>query len=142
MSYFWVKTLHIVFVLGWFAGLLSLPRLFVAMAQAPTSAARETLYAMARRLLRFTTLLAPPAVLLGLWLFGVVGIGKGSNGGWLHAKTFFVLLTVAFHFTCFVVLMSFEGNKSGPSVRFCRRLGGVPLVLLTIIVGFAVLKPF
>lgn len=142
MSYFWVKALHILFVVGWYAGLLCLPRVFVALAGAPTLAARATLHGMGRRLLRFSTFLAPPAVLLGLWLFGVVGIGKGSDGGWLHAKMFFVLLTVVFHFTCFVVLMRFEGENKGPGAGFCRCLGYVPLALLLIIVGLAVLKPF
>ncbi len=142
MSYFWVKTLHIVFVIGWCAGLICLPRIFMALAQAPTLAARAVLHGMGRRLLRFSTLLAPPAILLGLWLFGVVGIGKGANGGWLHAKAFFVFLTVVFHFTCFVVLMSFEGEKKGAGAGFCRWLGYVALALLLIIVGLAVLKPF
>lgn len=142
MSYFWIKALHIMLVVCWFAGLFCLPRLFVAMAQAPSHAARQVLHAMSKRLLGMTTLVAVPAVLLGLWLFGVFGIGKGPNGGWLHAKAFFVLLTVVLHFTCFVVLVTFEGEKKGATERFCRRLAVVPFALLAVIVGLAVLKPF
>jgi len=142
MSYPWIKTLHIVLVIAWFAGLSCLPRIFATMAQTQASDARLVLHGMAKRLLRFTTLAAVPAVLLGLWLFGVIGIGKGPNGGWVHAKVFFMLLAIAFHFTCFILLVSFEGNKKGASATFCRRLVYIPIVLLAIIVTFAVLKPF
>ena len=142
MSYPWIKTLHIVLVIAWFAGLFCLPRLYFTMAQASSRGSRAVLHAMAKRLLRFTTVVAVPAVLLGLWLFGVIGIGKGPNGGWVHAKVFFMLLAIAFHFACFILLVSFEGDKKGASATFCRRLVYIPIVLLTIIVTFAVLKPF
>ncbi len=63
----WVKSFHIIFVASWFAGLFYLPRIFVNLAMvAPGSVAeRERLLLMARKLLRFTTLLAVPA--LGWW---------------------------------------------------------------------------
>src|SRR5690349_12289815 len=78
----WVKAFHIVFVASWFAGLFYLPRIFVNLAMVPpgSSAERERLLLMARKLLRFTTLLAVPAVALGLWLFLGYGIGRGA--GW------------------------------------------------------------
>ena len=68
----WIKSLHIVFVASWFAGLFYLPRIFVNLAQIPTEVPadavreRDRLLGMARRLLRFTTLLAVPALGLGL----------------------------------------------------------------------------
>src|SRR4051812_27780514 len=64
----WVKAFHIVLVASWFAGLFYLPRIFVNLAMVPpqSSAERERLLLLARKLLRFTTLLAVPAVLLGL----------------------------------------------------------------------------
>jgi protoporphyrinogen IX oxidase len=63
----WVKALHIVFVASWFAGLFYLPRIFVNLAMvAPDShAERDRLLLMARKLLRFSTLLAVPALALG-----------------------------------------------------------------------------
>ena len=79
----WVKAFHIVFVASWFAGLFYLPRIFVNLAMvAPGSVAeRERLLLMARKLLRFTTLLSVPAIALGLWLWLGYGIGKGP-GTW------------------------------------------------------------
>ena len=66
----WIKSLHIVFVASWFAGLFYLPRIFVNVAMvAPDSVAeRERLLLMARKLLRFTTLLAVPALAVRLML--------------------------------------------------------------------------
>ena len=67
----WVKAFHIVFVASWFAGLFYLPRIFVNLAMVPagSEAERERLLLMARKLLRFTTLLSVPAIVLGLWLW-------------------------------------------------------------------------
>ena len=70
----WVKSLHIVFVAGWFAGLFYLPRIFVNLAMVPAGsiAERERLLLMAGKLLRFTKLLAWPALGFGVWLLVVV----------------------------------------------------------------------
>jgi putative membrane protein len=84
----WVKSFHIVFVASWFAGLFYLPRIFRQSGHGgPESVAeRERLLLMARKLLRFTTLLAVPALGLGLWLWLGYGIGRGPGNGWMHAK--------------------------------------------------------
>jgi hypothetical protein len=96
LAMLWIKALHIVFVASWFAGLFYLPRIFVNLAMvAPESVAEhERLLLMARKLMRFTTLLAVPAVGLGLWLWIGYGIGWGPGNGWMHAKLFVVLLVL------------------------------------------------
>jgi putative membrane protein len=77
----WVKSFHIVFIASWFAGLFYLPRIFVNLAMVPPEsiAERERLLLMARKLLRFTTLLAVPALGFGLWLWLGYGIGRGTG---------------------------------------------------------------
>ena len=80
----WIKSLHIVFIASWFAGLFYLPRIFVNLAMVPADSAAERarLLLMSRKLLRFTTLLAIPAVVFGVILWGVYRIGFGpGNGG-------------------------------------------------------------
>src|SRR5574339_297089 len=96
----WVKAFHIVFVASWFAGLFYLPRIYVNLAMVPAEsvAERERLLLMARKLLRFTTLLAVPAVALGLWLW--LGWGIGQAAGWLHAKLAGVGVTIGYHHAC------------------------------------------
>lgn len=140
----WIKTLHIVFVTSWFAGLFYLPRIFVNLAMvAPGSIAeRERLLLMAKKLLRFTTLLAIPAVGLGLWLWLGYGIGTGPANGWLHAKLSVVLLVLGYHHSCGVLLRKFVAGSNTRSHRWYRFFNEVPVILLLITVALVVVKPF
>ena len=88
MAMLWVKTFHIVFIASWFAGLFYLPRIFVNLAQQSDASVQATLLGMARRLYRFTTLLAVVAVAFGMWLYLGYRIGVGPGNGWMHAKLF------------------------------------------------------
>jgi len=85
-GYLWVKAFHILFVASWFAGLFYLPRIFVNLAMETEPAATARLLQMAKKLYKFMTLLAIPALLLGFALVGVYQIGVGGQSGWLHAK--------------------------------------------------------
>ena len=138
----WVKAFHIVFVASWFAGLFYLPRIFVNLALVPAGsvAERDRLLLMARKLLRFTTLLAVPAVLLGLWLFLGYGIGRGA--AWMHAKLAIVVLTIGYHHACAVLLRKLAAGGSTRSDRWFRWFNEVPVLLLLVAVILVVVKPF
>jgi putative membrane protein len=138
----WVKAFHIVFVASWFAGLFYLPRIFVNLAMvAPGSTAeRERLLLMARKLLRFTTLLAVAAVGLGLWLWLGWGIGRGS--GWMHAKLAVVVLTIGYHHACAVLLRKLATGADRHSHRWFRWFNELPVLFLTAAVVLVVVKPF
>lgn len=138
----WVKAFHIVFVASWFAGLFYLPRIFVnlAMVEPGSRAEYERLLVMARKLLRFTTLLAVPALALGLWLWLGFGIGRGS--GWIHAKLVAVLGAVAYHVICAAVLRRFEDGRNTRSHVWFRWFNELPVLLLVAAVVLAVVKPF
>jgi putative membrane protein len=138
----WVKALHIVFVASWFAGLFYLPRIFVNLAMVPRDsvAERDRLLLMAGKLLRFTTLLALPALAFGLWLWLGYGIGRGS--GWLHAKLGVVLLTVAYHGACAAMLRRMRAQGPGHGHVWYRWFNEVPVLLLLAAVVLAVVKPF
>lgn len=140
----WVKSLHIVFIASWFAGLFYLPRLFVNLAMVPSDSAAERarLLLMARKLLRFTTLLAIPALGFGLWLWMGYGIGRGPGNGWMHAKLALVLLAVGYHHGCGVLLRRFESDANRRSHRWFRWFNEVPVLLLLGIVVLVVVKPF
>ena len=138
----WIKTFHIVFIASWFAGLFYLPRIYVNLAQATDDAVRTCLLGMARRLFRFTTILAVPAIVLGVWLFWAYGIGYGPGNGWMHAKILGVVLVLGYHHACFVMLRKFEAGKNTRSHVFYRLFNEVPVILLVIIVALVVLKPF
>ncbi|MCS0583234.1 CopD family protein [Massilia pinisoli] len=134
----WIKAFHIVFVASWFAGLFYLPRIFVNLAQEKNSVAVERLLGMARRLYRFTSLLAVPAVLLGLWLW----LFYGFSGGWLHAKLALVLLVIGYHHACGSLLKKFERGVNTRSHKWFRVFNEVPVLLLLAIVILVVVKPF
>jgi putative membrane protein len=138
----WVKAFHIVFVASWFAGLFYLPRIFVNLAMVPagSTAERERLLLMARKLLRFTTLLAIPAVVLGLWLWLGYGVGRGA--GWMHAKLAIVLLVIGYHHGCGVLLRKLANGSSQRSHRWFRWFNEVPVLLLLAAVILVVVKPF
>ena len=140
----WVKSLHIVFVASWFAGLFYLPRIFVNLAMvAPDSTAeRERLLLMARKLLRFSTILAVPALGLGLWLWLSYGIGRGPGNGWLHAKLLVVLLTVGYHHVCARLLKQLTQGPSRHSHVWFRWFNELPVLLLLVAVLLVVFKPF
>jgi putative membrane protein len=138
----WVKALHIVFVASWFAGLFYLPRIYVnlAMVTPGSVAERDRLLLMARKLLRFTTLLAVPALGFGLWLWLGWGIGRGS--GWMHAKLAVVVLAIGYHHACAVLLRKFAGGHAMRSHRWYRWFNEVPVLLLLAAVVLVVVKPF
>lgn len=140
----WIKAFHIVFVASWFAGLFYLPRIFVnlALVQPGSVAERERLLLMARKLLRFTTLLAVPALALGLWLWMGYGIGRGPGNGWMHAKLGVVLLAVGYHHACALLLRKLEAGTSRRSDRWFRLFNEVPVLLLVAAVVLVVVKPF
>jgi putative membrane protein len=140
MLYLWVKALHIVFIVSWFAGLFYLPRIFVNLAVVPadSSAERERLLGMARRLFRFMTLLALFAIGLGLWLWW----GWNLTGVWLYVKLALVVVLIGYHLGCDVLLDGFVRNRNRRSQRWFRIFNEVPTLLLLAIVVLVVVKPW
>jgi putative membrane protein len=137
-----LKALHIVLVVAWFAGLFYLPRIFVNLAMETEPAATQRLLLMARKLFRFTTMLAVAAVALGLWLYLGYGIGKGPGNGWMHAKLALVLVVIGYHHGCGVLLRKFEAGANARSHTFYRWFNELPVVLLLAITILVVVKPF
>ena len=140
----WIKALHIVFVASWFAGLFYLPRIFVNLAMVPadSEAERARLLLMARKLYRFMTLLAWPALVLGLVLWLHYGIGRGPGNGWLHAKLAVVVVLLGYHHACGSILRKFEAGRMQRSHVWFRWFNEAPVLMLLLAVCLAVVKPF
>ena len=135
----WLKALHIIFMVTWFAGLFYLPRLFVYHAQSGDSPSRERFKLMERKL--FFGIMTPGAVMtifFGVWLW----LGYGFSGGWLVAKLALVALLVAFHLYCGVLLRDFKHDRNHHGHVFYRWLNELPVLILIISVLLVVLKPF
>jgi putative membrane protein len=137
----WIKALHIVLVVSWFAGLFYLPRIFVNLAMVPQAGAeRDRLLLMAAKLYRFVTPIGLLALLFGLWLWLAAGIGRGQ--GWMHAKLVVVALLIAYHIACGRILASFERQSMTRSHVWFRWFNEVPALLLVAAVILVVVKPF
>src|SRR5688572_22800198 len=135
----WVKALHIVFVVTWFAGLFHLPRLFVYHAQATDREGIERFKVMERKLYRgIMTPSAVLAVLFGAWLW----LGFGVGGSWLHAKLVVVLVLIAYHGWCGRLVAHFAADRNSRSHVWYRWFNEVPVLLLLAAVILAVVKPF
>jgi len=139
----WIKALHIVFVISWFAGLFYLPRIFVNLAMEKSAPATERLLLMARKLYRFTTMLAVPALLFGGWLMWIQYIDAGGKPpGWLHAKLTLVIAVIGYHHACGSLLKKFERGVNARGHVFYRWFNEVPVLLLLGIVVLVTVKPF
>jgi putative membrane protein len=137
-----VKTLHITFMVTWFAGLFYLPRLYVyhAMADPADRVGIERFKLMERKLyFGITTPGAVLTIVFGTWLW----LGYGIGGGWLHAKLALVLGLVALHVYLGVLLRAFRDDRNRHGHVFYRWLNEIPaLPLLLAIVWLVVAKPF
>ncbi|MGE5616648.1 MAG: protoporphyrinogen oxidase HemJ [Bacillota bacterium] len=135
----WIKSLHIVFVVSWYAGLFYLPRLFVYHAGATDAISNERFKTMERKLYR--GIMTPSMVLaiaFGLWLW----LGFGITGGWLHAKVALVVPLVAYHFWLGRFVRDFARDANRHGHVFYRWINEVPLAFLLAIVILVVVKPF
>lgn len=137
-NYLWLKALHIIFVVSWFAGLFYLPRLFVNHAMVDDVATQQRLALMEQKLYRFMTPLGILAVLFGLWLW----FGFGFRGGWLHAKLALVSLLIAYHLYCGKLMRDFAAGANRRSHVWYRFFNELPVLVLFAIVILVVVKPF
>ena len=136
----WIKALHIVFVASWFAGLFYLPRIFVNLAMETNPAVNERLLLMARKLYRFMTLLMIPALVLGLWLWLMYGIGQQSI--WLYLKLVLVIMLIGYHHICKSLLKKFENGENTHSHIWYRWFNEIPVLGMIAVVILVVVKPF
>ncbi|MGQ4877907.1 protoporphyrinogen oxidase HemJ [Billgrantia sp. LNSP4103-1] len=142
--YLWIKALHIVAVVTWFAALFYLPRLYVYHAMARDKGEQQAIDyfgVMERKLYRGIMTPSMIAVIaLGAWLLYLMPQWLGM--GWMHAKLALVLLLVAYHHVCLVYLKQFAAGRCRRSHVFFRWFNELPVVALLGIVILAVLKPF
>jgi putative membrane protein len=135
-----IKTLHVVFMVTWFAGLFYLPRLFVYHSLATDAISIDRFKVMERKLYR--GIMTPAAVLtiaFGFWLM----FGYEISGGWLYAKLALVALLVAHHLWLGRLLADFAADRNAHSNRFYRWINEIPALPILVAVVYLVLaKPF
>ena len=143
MNYYLLfKSLHLIFVISWMAGLLYLPRIFVYHAEKNNEQnISETFKIMERRLMNFIMM---PAMILS-WIFGVLLIlvnGVTIFGTlYLSLKLILVFLLTIYHFFLVVCVKRFEKNQNTYSAKFFRFINEIPTILLIVIVFVIIYKP-
>lgn len=139
--YLWLKSLHVIAIIAWMAGMLYLPRLFVYHADAPVGSPQsETFKVMERRLLK--AIINPAMIaawILGLWLAYEL---DAFRDGWFHAKLTLVLLMSGVHGYLSRCVKVFARDENTRPARFYRILNEVPTLLMIGIVILVIVKPF
>jgi putative membrane protein len=144
-AYLWFKTLHIVGVVVWFAGLFYLVRLFIYHREAEQlepalRQAFQTQYGlMERRLANIIT--TPGMVVAVLCAAGLLSVNPAwLQQGWMHAKLGFVVALLAYHAFCYRLMGRLERGECGWSARQLRALNELPTLLLVVVVMLVVFK--
>ena len=144
-TYLLFKSIHLIAVISWMAGLLYLPRIFVYHSEAvknnKSEDLMETFKVMERRLFVY---IMNPAMIVS-WIFGILlihTIGMDNFGSiWLQLKMMFVVILTLYHLFLFQCLRKFAENNNSYSSRFYRIINEIPTVLLIGIILVVVFKP-
>lgn len=140
----WLKALHIIAVVTWFAALFYLPRLFVyhAMTDSADIAGRERFRIMERKLYR--GIMTPSAIavfVLGVWLLAL-NWDFYKTQAWMHAKLALVFLLYGYHGLCGKYLRDFANDRNTRSHVFFRVFNEIPVLILVSVVILVIVRPF
>ncbi|MDH5517366.1 MAG: protoporphyrinogen oxidase HemJ [Gammaproteobacteria bacterium] len=137
----WVKALHIIFMVTWFAGLFYLPRLFVYHAQSDDVISQQRFKIMERKLFwGITTPGGILTILFGVWLISYMP--SVLTQGWFHAKLFLVVLLVLYHIFCGKLLKDFKLDRNSKSHVWFRWFNEAPVIALVIIILLVEIQGF
>ena len=139
--YLLFKSLHLIAVISWMAGLLYLPRIFVYHSEANHESQKDVFKTMERKLYNYIMM---PAMLLS-WLFGVLLIHSLGfavfSELWMQIKTILVVILTYYHFLLGKYLNDFAINDNKKSSKFYRIINEVPTIILIVVVFVVVFKP-
>ena len=139
--YLLFKSLHLIAVISWMAGLLYLPRIFVYHSEAPHDSQKQVFKTMEKKLYNYIMM---PAMIL-TWLFGVLLIYSLGleifQELWMQIKIVSVLILTHYHFMLGKYLQDFATDSNRKSSRFYRIINEVPTIILIVVVFVVVFKP-
>ena len=141
-TYLLFKSIHLIMVISWMAGLLYLPRLFVYhVEKLDNKKTSETFKIMEKRLMLY---IMNPAMILS-WIFGILLIISNDSEiyftFWLQAKLLLVILLTIYHLFLIYYLKKFALDKNEKSAKFFRIINEIPTVLLILIIFVIIYKP-
>ena len=139
--YLLFKSLHLIAVISWMAGLLYLPRIFVYHAEAEQESQKNVFKIMERRLYNYIMM---PAMLLS-WLFGILLLHSITLSVlfelWMQIKIIAVIILTYYHFTLGKYLNDFAIDKNEKTSKFFRIYNEIPTIILIVVIFSAIFKP-
>ena len=138
----WLKALHLIFMVTWFAGLFYLPRLFVYHAMSDDQISNDRFKVMERKL--FFGIATPGMILtlvFGIWMLIDYAWAMYSSSGWLHAKLTLLVLMIVYHVYCGKWMLDFKHDRNRHTHVFYRWINEIPVLFLFGIIILAVVKP-
>ena len=139
--YLLFKSLHLIAVISWMAGLLYLPRIFVYHSEAEDKSQKTVFKVMERKLYNYIMM---PAMMLS-WLFGVLLIHSLSFSVflelWMQIKIISVVILTYYHFTLGKYLNDFAIDNNQKSPKFFRIYNEIPTIILIVVIFIVIFKP-
>lgn len=137
--YLWIKTLHVITIVTWMAGIFYLPRLFVYHADAEIGSDKDlTFRVMEKKLL---TIIMTPSLIIALTT-GALMLPSWFSDGWMHVKLLMVAVILGAHIFFTRVQFDFNQGKNSRSARFYRIVNEVPTVAFLVVIVMVIVKPF
>ncbi len=139
--YLLFKSLHLIAVISWMAGLLYLPRIFVYHSEADHESQKVVFKTMERKLYNYIMM---PAMLLS-WIFGILLIHSIGFSVflelWMQIKTIAVIILTIYHFSLGSFLNDFAIDDNNKSSKFFRIYNEIPTIILIVVVFVVIFKP-
>ena len=139
----WVKALHVIFMVTWFAGLFYLPRLYVYHSMADDQASIDRFKIMERKL--YYGIMMPGMILtfvFGIWLLLDYAWQQYADMYWLKIKIVLAIILLAYHFHCGKLLKDFKHDRNTRSHVYYRWYNEIPVLFLFAMVILVLVKPF
>lgn len=139
--YFLFKSLHLISVISWMAGLLYLPRIFVYHSEASHESQKDIFKIMEKKLYNYIMM---PAMLLS-WLFGILLLHSITLSVlfelWMQIKIIAVIILTYYHFTLGKYLNNFAIDKNEKTSKFFRIYNEIPTIVLIVVIFTVIFKP-
>ena len=139
--YLLFKSLHLIAVISWMAGLLYLPRIFVYHSESNEESQKKIFKIMEKRLYNYIMM---PAMMLS-WLFGILLIHSLGfsvfSELWMQIKIIAVVILTYYHFTLGKYLSDFAVNNNQKTSKFFRIYNEIPTIILIVVIFVAIFKP-
>ncbi|PID46910.1 MAG: TIGR00701 family protein [Proteobacteria bacterium] len=139
--YLWLKALHVIFMVTWFAGLFYLPRLYIYHAMDENKGSFELFKVMEKRLFGIMTIGATLTAIFGCAIL-FMNLDYYLTSAWFGVKALFIIALIGYHIWCYKIMLAFREARNQHSHTWYRWFNEAPAIALIIIVIMVIVRPF